>query len=244
MAGSIISDIAKDHLIFYADVPNSKFYPGGSACYSLLTGYPGTLENSVGVTGSTYVKSFEFDGTDDYVNFPNTTYSSSVSPEPPAAFDFWIYVDPTCPANGGVFSSSWDSNTYYGYSIQITNNGSAFSINTSYGDGIGLGVNNRRTFITPFSFPFNTWNHIVISIEGSSSAKYYLNTELLTGITITGGYLGTAQFGTNLDSRMGKAWRSTGPNFKGMISNFKFYHRALTELDVKRNYEAHQKRYI
>lgn len=244
MAGNVISDIAKDNLIFYFDVPNSKFYPGGSACYSLLTGYSGTLENSIGVTGGTYTKSFNFDGTDDYVNFPKDNYKVVTNPDPPVGFDFWIWVDSTCPTLAGVFSSSWHSSIYYGFNIQIINNGSSFSIATGYGDGIGFGAGNRRTFISSSVYPFNTWVHVTISIEGTSTYKYFKNTVLQSSGSITGTYLGSINNGTGLDSRLGKSWLTAGANFKGQISNFKFYHRGLTESDSKRNYEAHQKRYM
>jgi hypothetical protein len=244
MAGNVISDIAKDNLIFYFDVPNSKFYPGGSACYSLLTGYPGTLENSVGITGGTYTKAFDFDGTDDYVNFPKDNYKNDLYPEPPVGFDFWIRVDSACPNLAGIFSSSWDSSAYYGFAIQLINNGSTYQIFTSYGDGIGNFSDNRRTFVSPSVYPIDTWVHVTISIEGTSSYKYFMNTVRQPSGSITGGHLGSVNNGTGLDSRLGKAWITAGQHFKGQISNFKFYHRSLTEADAKQNYDAHQKRYM
>ena len=244
MAGNVISDIAKDKLIFYFDVPNSKFYPGGSACYSLLTGYPGSLENSVGVTGGTYTKAFNLDGTDDYVNFPKDNYKNELDPDVPVGFDFWIYVDSTGTNLGGIFSSSWDSITYYGFSIQIVKSVSTFSIATGYGDGIGFGTSNRRTFISPSVYPYDTWVHVTISIDGTSSYKYFMNTILQSSGSISGGYLGSVNNGVDLPSRLGKSWIASGQHFKGKIANFKFYHRSLTEADSKQNYDAHQKRYM
>lgn len=242
MAGNVIANIVTSELIFYSDVPNSRCYPGGSACYSLTTGYEGTLDNGVGITGGTYDKAFNFDGTDDLINMPSSVYTKI--PTLPLTLDFWVYVDSTSPNFGGLFSTAWSSSNYNGISVQVFITGGFYSLGCSYGDGLGNNSWNRRTFGTDLEFEVNKWHHITLCINSSNDATFYENGELIIVDSISGGHLGPMVWPSNLPLYLGRAWNSGGAFFKGAIANLKIYDKTLSHEEVRQNFNAHKKRYL
>ena len=70
-------DIITDGLVFALDPGSERCYPGtGTPVYNLINNATGNLRN-----GTTYITSnggaFDFDGTDDYISFPDDTNLNS-----------------------------------------------------------------------------------------------------------------------------------------------------------------------
>jgi hypothetical protein len=239
MAGKIIPNIVTDGLIHYSDAANPKFYLGGTNTYSLLTGGVGILDG-VSVVGGTADKSFSFDGIDDILTM-NNSYKKNVN-FLPVTIDAWVYVDPLCPEFNTIFTSSYDS-FYRGVSLNARIQGSSLSFAFSYTDGSGgVGSNNRRTFLSDFSFSVGAWYHVTCVMINDSTGNFYCNGEEYS-FTNSGFYLGTAiQISNDYPALLGKA-NGYPYYFKGLVSNVKVYDRALSKNESIQNFKAHKKRY-
>jgi hypothetical protein len=178
----------------------------------------GTLTN-----GPTYSSanggSIVFDGTNDYISTPITGTFPQIS------FDYWgFYDDPalnTRLRNESAFGD-WTSNrVHWGTRWSV---GMHWNVNGAW---IETPATNLRYGWNHFSL---IWNHT------AGQRLIYINNILSTSWTTNGNMvLGDFRIGvaTNLNAY-----------YRGNISNFKAYNRALTAAEVSQNYNALKSRYI
>lgn len=148
---------------------------------------------------------------------------------------------PAMPIGGTVSAEAW-----------IYPKGSSFDYNgivswgarACNGKGVGLsisssGVPQVATWCNDFSagpaVTMNAWNHIAVSLNGTTSATLYLNGQAvsgsLTGATVPNVASTLLTIGS-LDANPGSRF------FKGMVDEIRVYNRALTAEDVAARYAA------
>ena len=215
-------DIVTDGLIFAVDAGSTRSYPGtGTVATDLVGSKTGTLTNGVGFNSSNG-GSWDFDGTDDYINFGVT------------GFDFgtgnfnvscWIKTTMTNASYTGVVSK------YNGPGLWIQ-----LTPTNKY---VGFGWDGS-TFLLSTTTPVNNgaWRHISCQRTGSTTAEIYVD-----GVLITSGVGSSASSDSTHQLDIGRIDVS-GRYFDGDISNTMLYNKALTAAEISQNYNAQKNRFI
>lgn len=212
--------IVTSGLILCLDAANLKSYPGTGTTWYDISGNNnhGTLNNSPTYNSQGY---FTFDGINDYVSLTSTLaiaqgiYSSSV--------EVIAYRN-----------STTNFEVMFGGGTQSTNNGFYYGFRAGSNNFMYAYYGNDQDGSTASNV---TWNHYVAtySIEASSRYRYFNSTLLspsqASGVTNTS----SANFAIG-------AYQIAPGNivsfFAGKIAMVKVYNRALTDSEVKQNFNA------
>lgn len=242
-------NIIRDGLVLYVDAANTKSYPGSNNDWFDLTE---NFNDGVATNGPTFDSSnfgsFIFDGTDDFIQLgqpDNLKFTNSQ----PHTLSAWVYWTPTA----GTLTTVVSYGDVLGVSPGVGDEGYYLSLDSGvlgtdtflfdYYDGSNpadaisiLGNNN--------TVPTNTWFNITATNNGSNTAtglKVYIN-----GIL--------SQWTTRIDqptlsidyssSNFNIGARDNTGNINGKISSTLVYNRALTESEIKQNFEALKSRYF
>ena len=219
MATSSGPDIVDSGLVLALDAADRNSYSGSGTTWTNLTGTgsTGTLTN-----GPTYSSanggSIVFDGADDYISTPITgTF-------PQITFDYWGFFDDptrsTTSRNESAFGDWTNNRVHWGTRWSV---GMHWNVNGAW---IETPATNLRYGWNHFSL---IWNHT------AGQRLIYINNILSTSWTTNGDMvLG--------DFRIGVA-TNLGACYRGNISNFKTYNRALSAAEVSQNYNSFKSRY-
>lgn len=238
---SIVSGpkIITDGLVLFLDAANEKSYTGTGTTWFDLSG---SNNNSTLVNNITYSTSnngyFDFDGTDDRVVVPNTSFWNTNVFGTATNFTIMIWAKAdtfynwTCliqkHGGGGFYSES------HGPSIWIDSAG--------YQAVLGTGeANNPSGSVFILSYPTSNttnWFHLTFTGDGTMS-RFYVNGNLHLSQNISSRT--RSVISTNGDVRIGS--RSTFAHFNGRLNMPMFYTRGLTAAEVKQNFEATRGRY-
>jgi len=206
-----------DGLIVQLDAGNTRSYSGaGFTANGLVGGIVGTLVNGVGFTSSNN-GSFIFDGTNDYINFGN----SSTLQQSSGTLSAWTKTS----APGGGFRGIIARQGAYG-----------FFYNDSVLVAYDWGGNQTRS--TGINIADNTWKNVVMTYQSgvNDGTIIYLNGVSVLTTTIT-----ISNFPT--DYLFGGAEANASQYAACQISSFNMYNRALTAQEVLQNYHATKGRY-
>jgi hypothetical protein len=213
------TSIVTDGLALCLDAANKRSYPGSGTTWLDLSGNGnnGTLVNGVGFNGDNG-GSLVFDGVNDYIS------TSVTGTFPQISFDYWGFFDDpnlnTKLRNESAFGD-WTSNRVHW--------GTRWSV--------GMHWNVNGAWIeTPATNLKYGWNHFSLIWNHTAGQRLiYINNILSTSWTTNGNMvLGDFRIGvaTNLNAY-----------YRGNISNFKIYNRALTPQEVQQNFNATKSRY-
>ena len=169
----------------------------------------------------------DFDDSGDYVDVGNdesleidiTTSSVTISA--------WVYLKGLANYEPVFIADDYDG-AYYGYMLTITPDGNVW---LTYGDGAGVGSNNRRTKTGTSSLQINTWYHLVGIIRGATDMSIYIN-----GIDDGGIYSGSGGdvSYSSASASIGRVRFGTLDNeFNGSIDEVMVFNKALTEGEVR-----------
>jgi hypothetical protein len=183
-------------------------------------GNNGTLTNGP-LFGEENIGSLLFDGVDDYIQTLITGTFSQIT------FDFWSFFDdPTLDVllrQESIFGD-WNSNRVH-FATRWTGSDA----------GIHFNVNGAWQTTPPTYLKYG-WNHYTLIYDTVSNLKQvYINSILSSSHTTVGNMvIGDFKIGvaTNLNQY-----------YRGNISNFKIYNRALTPAEVLQNYNATKRRF-
>jgi len=169
-----------------------------------------------------------FDGINDYINFPNI---NELKPDLPVSFAFWIKFDDATYVNSTVFNTSFEENVNTGVYMNIQSSTSKYQV--SYGDGSNYYTGgSRRTHASDATIEPNEWHHIVIVVNSALNMKMYVDC-----VEYSGNYSGSGgqlQY-SNHSGTIGRHDRSlvnSADYFKGVIDDFRYWNRELTDDDV------------
>ena len=214
-------DIVDDGLIFAIDAGSTRSYPGsGTTTTNIINGASGTLTNGVGYV-SNNGGAFDFDGTDDFILFPDDTNLNLQT----LTMESWSYLNTTIQQNGFLFEKGL-VNTQYSNFFE----GTIFVFRT-------IGLSTSSFNIASSLFSANSWNHIVCTYA-SGTKRIYLNGVQIAQAT---GLTGTIPTNTN-GPRIGA--HSSGYYLDGEIAASRVYNKALTAAEVTQNFNAQRTRFI
>ena len=208
--------IVSDGLVFYLDAANTRSYSGsGTSSNSLVGGIGATLVNGVGFTSSNN-GAFTFDGSNDYINFGN----SSAVQQSSGTLSAWAKASSPGGGYRGIIAKQGAYGLFYTDSVLVAYDWAADAPRST-------GVN----------IADNTWKNVVLTYQSgvSNGTRIYINgvSVLTTTITVlnqTGNLFGGAE-------------ANAGQYASCQISSFNIYNRALSATEVLQNYNATKGRY-
>jgi len=208
--------IVSDGLVFYLDAANPRSYSGsGTSSNSLVGGIGATLVNGVGFTSSNN-GAFTFDGSNDYINFGN----SSAVQQSSGTLSAWAKASSPGGGYRGIIAKQGAYGLFYTDSVLVAYDWAADAPRST-------GVN----------IADNTWKNVVLTYQSgvSNGTRIYINgvSVLTTTITVlnqTGNLFGGAE-------------ANAGQYAACQISLFNMYNRALSATEVLQNYNATKGRY-
>ena len=212
--------IVTDGLVFAIDAGNLVSYPtSGTSTYNLTgSGATGALTNGTSFTpldGGAFV----FDGTNDYIVFPNDTNLDNQA----LTMESWNYLNTTTSQNAFLFEKGYVNTQYSNF---------YFSGNTFIFRTIGLSTEDLSVTTSTYISP-NTWNHVVCTY-GAGVKTIYVNGIQIAQQTGLTGTISTNNTGLYLGAH------GPGTNFflNGKIAESRVYNKALTADEVLQNYNA------
>ena len=213
-------NIVTDGLVFAVDAGSTRSYPGsGTTVTSLIGSNTGTLTNGVGFStdnGGTW----DFDGTDDYINITDYTSHQSTT----GTMAAWVKPDST---SGNTYAFGAGGTGTYGATRALR------ILNGIWGV-VGYGSSNQD-WMTGVSVTTN-WQHVGIGWSGTTY-YFYIN-GVRTSATRTG--LVTP---TSSTLRIGNPPFNTSEEINGKIAALMCYSNALTEAQMLQNYNAQKSRF-
>ena len=112
-----------------------------------------------------------FDGIDDYLELPNIT---SLKPQLPVSFSFWIRYDSDNPNDRDVFNTSFEDDVNTGIFFNSQQSTGNFAIN--YGDGSNsYTYSTRRTYVSNHAINTGEWKHVAIVVSGENNMQIYVD---------------------------------------------------------------------
>lgn len=216
MSTSAGPNIVEDGLVLYLDAANENSYPGTGTTWTDLSGNAnnGTLINGVGYSSNNQGY-LSFDGVNDYVTL--SSFNSQTNPS--ISLFSWIFLNTTSGRPG-----------VWGHKAAGGNNCHLEVLDSFWRLRIGLLNNSSITSATT-----NAWQYIGFSYTGSS-VSFFINGKLISSWSGSSGTI----FGG--DQRIGES-NSLDRFFNGYISNTKIYNKALSESEIKQNFNALRGRY-
>ena len=208
--------IVSNGLLMYIDAANTRSYAGlGNTAFGLIAGVEGTLVNGVGFT-TTNNGAFTFDGSNDYINFGN----SSAVQQSLGTLSAWAKASSPGGGYRGIIAKQGAYGLFYTDSVLVAYDWAADAPRST-------GVN----------IADNTWKNVVLTYQSgvSNGTRIYINgvSVLTTTITVlnqTGNLFGGAE-------------ANAGQYASCQISSFNIYNRALSATEVLQNYNATKGRY-
>ena len=213
--------------MLHLDAGNSSSYSGSGNTWNDLSssGNNGTIN---GATFNSTNKSFDFDGTNDYVGL------SAVLSQGQAEYTIEGYFKPDTQQTDVIFEQVQAGGGQHTRAAMMT-------ISDGYGGFNGW----SNDFHDNTPVRISDWNYWTITVEknlGSNQVKVYVNGILQSqGNTNNGANnLNVGTGSTNIGSRLS----GVGEFFDGEIKTIKVYNRVLSAAEVKQNYWATVNPYV
>ena len=208
--------IASNGLLMYIDAANTRSYLGsGNTALGLITGIDGTLVNGVGFTTANN-GAFTFDGSNDYINFGN----SSAVQQSSGTLSAWAKASSPGGGYRGIIAKQGAYGLFYTDSVLV-----AYDWAEDAPRSTGINIAD------------NTWKNVVLTYQSgvSNGTRIYINgvSVLTTTITIQ----------SQVANLFGGAEANASQYAFCQASSFKMYNRVLTASEVLQNYNATKRRY-
>jgi len=208
--------VVKEGLVLHVDAAVSKSYSGtGLTVNGLVGGIGGTLVNGVGF-GTTDNGYFIFDGSNDYINFGN----SSTLQQSTGSLSAWTKASSPGSGYRGIIAKQGAYGLFYTDSVLVAYDWAA---DTPRSTGINIAD--------------NTWKNVVLTYQSgvSNGTRIYINGVSVLTATIT--------ILSQVANLFGGAEANANQFASCQISSFKMHNRVLTASEVLQNYNATKRRY-
>ena len=219
MSISHYPSVVTDGMILYHDAANVMSYSGSGSTWNDLSGRGnhGTLVNGPIFDANTNKGAFTFDGTNDYVNFGN----SSILQQSTGTLSAWTKASSPGAGYRGIIAKQGAYGLFYTNSVLVAYDWAADAPRST---GINIAD--------------NTWKNVVLTYQSgvSNGTRIYINgvSVLTTTITIL----------NQINNLFGGAEANASQYASCQISLFNMYNRALSAAEVANNYNAMRGRYI
>ena len=209
--------IVTNGLVLCVDAGNTRSYSGtGLTANGLVGGIGGTLVNGVGF-GNTNYGYFVFDGTNDHINFGNSSSVRLIN----GTVSAWVKTSSPGGSFRGIIAKQFAYGLFYNDSVLVAYDWGA-----------------SATRSTSINIADGNWKNVVMSFQSgvTNGTKIYINGSPVLTTTIT--------WVNDTQSLYGGAEASAGQYAACFGSMFSLYNRVLTADEVLQNYNATKMRYI
>jgi hypothetical protein len=229
-------NIVTDGLVLYLDAGFTPSYPKGLATWYDMGP---NLTNGTLTNGPTFSNdgggSIVFDGSDDFVQIPYSTYWDTNVFGTATNFTLECWYKPDLFKNWDTLIEKSESSGWYSRSEGAaiwTDSGNIQGVFASGVDG------NPEGSVVVLSYPTTTlkWYHIVFTGNGTVLSLYVDGVLRQTGLVSS---RTVAVYNGSVGPRLGRR-----AFMDGQMSSVRFYTRALTQQDVLQNYYAGLQRFI
>ena len=229
--------IVTDGLVLALDAGNTKSYPGSGTTWYDLSGNDNnaslesmTSENYSSANGGY----FNFDGTNDYINFGSVSDANLGTGD--FAVECWFFDDGNTPDYGGLVvngQSGGSDNSAFQFGKGGNAGGEGHTDRIEFTRGTSSG--SFSIYDSTNTIQSNTWTHAIATRIGTT-VRLYVNGVEVDSMTDSGSYSNTAlRVGVN---------RGGSIYWSGKISNARLYKgKGLTAAEVQQNYNALKGRY-
>lgn len=173
-----------------------------------------------------------FNGLDNYIELPDFFH---LRPLFPLSFSFWFKLDNLSPENGVLFDNDFNETTHSGVMMNIS---SSERLGIAYGNGEGFYLYARKTFLTDVHLKAVRWYHLVGVIHNRFDMRIFINGEEQTGFLDGSAedmvYVG----GVGNIGRQDANYHLDPYYFKGVLDEFRYWNRGLSNDEVRLLYEA------
>ena len=238
LAGQINNNIQTDGLVLYLDAAYKKSYPRTGTTWYDLSGYG----NNATISGPTYNSAgyFDFDGTNDYMT---VAHSTSIAMTTSLSIYYVLWLEDT-HADGtsgyGIATktnSSWGVGVSPGWYIYVGGVPSMYP-QWVFGPANFGGSEEGNSYIAS-ALVEATWNQYSISYNSSANTvRKYVNGGV-SGTDVTG----VGSMGSHTDSMRIGYINAQQKYLDGRIAIMLMYNRALSDAEVKQNYDAQKERF-
>jgi hypothetical protein len=208
--------IIQNGLVLDVDAAVPRSYSGtGLTANGLIGGIGGTLVNGTGF-GTTNNGFFIFDGTNDYINFGN----SSTLQQSTGSLSAWTKASSPGSGYRGIIAKQGAYGLFYTDSVLVAYDWAA---DTPRSTGINIAD--------------NTWKNVVLTYQSgvSNGTRIYINGVSVLTATIT--------IQSQVANLFGGAEANANQFASCQISSFNMYSRALTAQEVLHNYNTTKGRF-
>jgi hypothetical protein len=226
------ASVVRNGIVLHLDAANKKSYSGTGTTWADLSGLGnnGTLVNGVGYSSDT-AGSLVFDGTNDRVDC-GTTLPDTIS----GTNGFTIEVCAYPENSQNAYADIWGNHNEPYKGIVLQQNGSNLN-QYNWAFGVGTAWKNGSNF---FYLTTRQYNHLVC-IRAYPYCYTYLNGVL---IDTSGPHNDSLVVNSVYNLQLGVGWHLDSSRYwRGRLSNFKVYNRALSAAEVRQNFEALRGRY-
>ena len=220
--------IVTDGLVLCLDAANVKSYPGsGTTAVDVASNIQGSLVNGVSYSAANKGY-FEFDGTNDYITFGNTTTANVFTQN--FTISAWVYrLSNTGPYWGNIIGDYYTQQNSNEWQIMLGASAEIFV----YRIGTGYIITG-----TSSGYTSNQWFNVTVSRIGSTVTLYTNGNSIATSTNSDTWGSATGNLNIGIDGN-----NSSEP-LNGRISNVLIYKNVgLSSDQVKQNFQALRGRY-
>jgi hypothetical protein len=226
--------IVTSNLSLYLSAHNPNSYGGSGSTWTDLStnANNGTLTNSPSYSSSDGGY-FDFDGVNDFVTDDSTTGTPFGFGTGAFTVEFWV---------------KYDDDTAYHVVLDTRRRTNIFTSNLGYSDYRDITddkyyvyYNNGNIFTSTGTFATNTWYHVVLSRNSTSTndTRFYINNVLDKTTTMTQSFTDYGNY------YLGRNVNTTGTAYANIkLAQIRTYKgKALTAAEVEQNFNAHRRLY-
>jgi len=230
------ANVVTDGLVLSLDAANPKSYPGsGTTWYDLSgNGYDATLYNGATISNGVSEQQYStavYEGGNDFIQVNN--YDVAATPAPLSYtcwFNFFSAGRDTAQQTMTLIGPAGTSPTGAGMSLAVLNDERLWGLVYDSGGNQYQVRNTSGEILQP-----DTWYMATMTHDGSS-AKIYLNTSLYHQVSLSGYLPYTTE---NFTIGLNRIYF----HFGGYMSDVKVYNKALSEAEIKQNFNAMRGRF-
>ena len=232
MASAAGPNLEVDGLVLCLDAANTQSYPGSGTTWTDISGKgnDGTLTNGA-TFNSDNMGRIVFDGTNDYVDITSLPVISDTSA---MTMEAWVNVDNL--DNTFQVVGTWERTTRH-WQFSYSGN-SSYNLNMSIaGSGYSVG-----TTAAPAT---GVWQCVAVTFTGGGESSFHTGNTSIYVNAVSQSIQNTGSTGTSgNDSYIGTRQGFAASNFlDGSIALISYYDKALTETEIKQNYNSHKGRF-
>jgi hypothetical protein len=236
--------IVTNELLFSVDASNQASFDSGSSPNDAINMVNNTITGSL-KNGTTFIDNvWEFDGTDDYIDFGQFT-GNDFNGTVPQSIEAWINSSNVPGTSGVIVSKMQPSGNFRGWTLTLFPSGFlGYYILPGASSYIGANSSGHSSLLD------GNWHHVAITYDGngptdndSTGMNFYIDGLPVGKSDASAGGGAATILGNTEPFLIGARGASSALFFDGQISNEKIYNKELTASEILQNFNAVRHRY-